>query len=147
MRTTIIRTYSELILLPTFIDRYKYLRLGNSVAEETFGYERWLNQNFYTSAEWKRIRRAVVMRDQGCDLSISDREIQGRIYIHHVNPITKEDVINRSRFLLDPEYLISCSFDTHNAIHFGDSNLLVLDPISRTPNDTCPWKRKETISG
>ena len=136
-----IRTYSKLITLPTFEERFRYLQLGGKVGEDTFGHDRYLNQMFYTSDEWRRIRRDVIVRDNGCDLGIQDREIHGLIIIHHMNPITIEDIINRSEFLLNPEYLISTIKNTHDAIHFSDERILITDPIERRPNDTCPWKR------
>lgn len=136
-----IRTYSELITLPTFEERFRYLQLGGKIGEDTFGHDRYLNQMFYTSDEWRRIRRDVIVRDNGCDLGIQDREIHGLIIIHHMNPITIEDIINRSEFLLNPEYLISTVKNTHDAIHFSDERILITDPIERRPNDTCPWKR------
>ena len=136
-----IRTYSEMITLPTFEERFRYLQLGGKVGEDTFGHDRYLNQMFYTSDEWRRIRRDVIVRDNGCDLGIQDREIHGLIIIHHMNPITIEDIINRSEFLLNPEYLISTVKNTHDAIHFSDERILITDPIERRPNDTCPWKR------
>ena len=136
-----IRTYSELITLPTFEERFRYLQLGGKVGEDTFGHDRYLNQMFYTSDEWRRIRRDVIVRDNGCDLGIQDREIHGLIIIHHMNPITIEDIINRSEFLLNPESLISTVKNTHDAIHFSDERILITDPIERRPNDTCPWKR------
>ena len=136
-----IRTYSELITLLTFEERFRYLQLGGKVGEDTFGHDRYLNQMFYTSDEWRRIRRDVIVRDNGCDLGIQDREIHGLIIIHHMNPITIEDIINRSEFLLNPEYLISTVKNTHDAIHFSDERILIADPIERRPNDTCPWKR------
>ena len=136
-----IRTYSELITLSTFEERFRYLQLGGKVGEDTFGHDRYLNQMFYTSDEWRRIRRDVIVRDNGCDLGIQDREIHGLIIIHHMNPITVEDIINRSEFLLNPEYLISTVKNTHDAIHFSDERILITDPIERRPNDTCPWKR------
>ena len=136
-----IRTYSELITIPTFIERYRYLRLGGKVGEETFGFDRWLNQVFYTSGEWRAIRDSVIVRDLGCDLGMSDREIQGRILVHHMNPISKEDILRRSDFLLNPEYLICTVKNTHDAIHYGDESLLILEPVERFKNDTCPWRR------
>ena len=138
---TTIRTYSELIKIPTFIERYRYLRLGGKVGEETFGFDRYLNQKFYTDDEWRAVRDAVIVRDLGCDLGIPDREIQSRILVHHMNPITKEDILNRSKFLLDPEYMICTMKNTHDAIHYGDESLLYTAPVERTKNDTCPWKR------
>lgn len=136
-----IRTYSELIKLPTFIDRYNYLRLDGVVGEETFGFDRWLNQIFYKDREWLSIRDYVIIRDNGCDLGIPDREIHFRILVHHMNPISKEDILARSEFLLNPEYLICTCKITHDAIHYGNENLLIGEPIERSPNDTCPWRR------
>jgi hypothetical protein len=137
-----IRTYSELITIPSFIERYRYLRLGGRVGEQTFGFDRYLNQVFYSSdPEWLAVRRKVILRDNGCDLGIEDREIFNRIIVHHMNPITKEDLIYRTKFLLDPEYLISTIKNTHDAIHYGDESLLLAEPIIRTKNDTCPWRR------
>lgn len=136
-----IKTYSELIQLPTFIERYRYLRIGGSVGEETFGFDRYLNQKFYKSAEWLSARNYVITRDLGCDLGMEDREIYGRILIHHMNPISIDDIVNRTELLLDPEYLICTTKNTHDAIHYGDENLLIMGPIERSKNDTCPWKR------
>lgn len=135
-----IKTYSEMITFPTFIERYRYLKLGDKVGEETFGFDRYLNQVFYTSKEWRDIRRHVILRDNGCDLGMPDREIAGAILIHHMNPITVEDIVKRSEFLLDPEYLVCTVKNTHNAIHYGDEDILFTDPIERRPNDMCPWK-------
>lgn len=139
MRSTIL-TYSELCQLDTFKERYRYLRLNGSVGNATFGFDRWLNQRFYKDPEWIALRRDIIIRDLGCDLGISDREICGPIMVHHMNPITKEDIIYRSEFLLNPEYLICCSDNTHKAIHYGDESLLILAPIVRSRNDTCPWR-------
>lgn len=137
-----IKTYSELITLPTFEERYEYLRLDGTVCEETFGFDRYLNQEFYQrSREWKRIRDFVIIRDQGCDLGIEGREIQGKILVHHMNPITKDDLLKGSKFLLDPEYLICTLKSTHDAIHYGDENLLMKGPVQRTLYDTCPWRK------
>lgn len=136
----IIRTYSELITIPTFEERFEYLRLDGRVGETTFGFDRYLNQAFYKDPEWLRIRNEVIIRDQGCDLAIEDHEIRGRILVHHMNPIKAEDIIERSRFLLEPEYLICTMKNTHDAIHFGDSSLLIKTPIERSKNDTCPWR-------
>ena len=138
---TSIRTYSELILLPTFEERYEYLRLDGRVGEETFGFDRWLNQTFYKSEEWLSMRDKIIVRDNGCDLGIPGRDIYSRILIHHMNPITKEDILRRSDILLNPEYLICVTPNTHRAIHYGNSNLLIKDLIERRPNDTCPWKQ------
>ena len=139
--STGIRTYSELITLPTFEERYRYLKLTGRVGEDTFGFDRYLNQIFYQSDEWKSIRDYVIVRDGGCDLGIPDREIYGRILVHHMNPIRQEDILRRSKFLLDPEYLICTIKNTHDAIHYGDESLLILAPIERMKNDTCPWRR------
>ena len=138
---TTIKTYSELIELPTFKERYGYLRLSGRVGKDTFGFDRYLNQNFYRSIEWKRVRDQVIVRDNGCDLGIEDRPIAGKILIHHMNPITDKDILNLTDILLNPEYLICVSHITHNAIHYGDENLLITEPIVRTKYDTCPWKR------
>ena len=136
-----IKTYSELITLPTFIDRYRYLKLEGQVGKETFGFDRWLNQNFYHSDdEWRSVRDRVIIRDNGCDLAIPEREIRTKIFVHHMNPITKEDIIRRSKYLLDPEYLICMTKRTHDAIHYGNEDLLIEDPIARKMYDTCPWK-------
>ena len=140
MTSTNIRIYSELITIPTFKGRYEYLRLKGIIGEETFGFDRYLNQSFYRSREWMDIRDYVIVRDNGCDLGMPGHEIHGRILIHHMNPITKEDILRRSEFLLDPEYLISTIKLTHDAIHYGDENLLMDEPIVRTKNDTCPWR-------
>lgn len=136
-----IRTYSELITFPTFEERYRYLRLEGKVGEDTFGFDRWLNQSFYKDREWRAIRDKVIIRDNGCDLGIPDREIHSRIIVHHMNPITKDDILYRSAFLLNPEYLICTVKNTHDAIHYGDEGLLIKVPIERTQNDTCPWRR------
>ena len=139
-----IRTYSELMTLNTFEERYRYLRLRGSVGKETFGFDRLINQFFYQrSKEWDDIRKFVIRRDNGCDLGIEDREIPNgvKILIHHMNPISLRDIELRSDILLDPEYLITTTHQTHNAIHYGDEKLLIGDPIIRTRNDTCPWKR------
>ena len=136
----IIRTYSELITLPTFEERFNYLKLKGQVGKDTFGFDRWLNQIFYRDPEWKSIRDYVIVRDNGCDLGVDGYEINGRILVHHMNPISKEDILERSKYLLDPEFLISTVHNTHNAIHYGDEDLLIKTPIERTKNDTCPWK-------
>lgn len=137
-----IKTYSELITLPTFEERYLYLRLGGKVGEDTFGFDRYLNQIFYRSEEWKAIRRQVIIRDNGCDLGCEDREIPNgvKILIHHMNPITKKDILDRSDFLLNPEYLITTIKHTHDAIHYGDDSSIFTPVIERSKNDTCPWK-------
>lgn len=135
-----IRSYSELKKFPTFQERYEYLRLGGRVGRETFGFDRYLNQIFYKSKDWLSARDYVVIRDNGCDLGIEGHEIYGSILIHHMNPVSREDILNRSELLLDPEYLITTILSTHNAIHYGDNSLLLKLPVERTRNDTCPWR-------
>lgn len=136
----IIRTYNELMLLPTFEERFEYLKLSGRVGEETFGFDRWLNQKFYRSAEWKHLRDQVIIRDNGCDLGVEGREIYGKILIHHMNPISKKDILERTDLLLNPMYLISVTKQTHDAIHYSDDSILMKDPIVRSRNDTCPWR-------
>lgn len=136
-----IKTYSDLIQLPTFEERFQYLKLSGAVGKETFGFDRYLNQNFYRSAAWKRVRDQVIVRDNGCDLGIDDRIIYGKILIHHMNPINDRDILDLTDILLNPEYLICVSHLTHNAIHYSDESLLPREPIVRFKNDTCPWKR------
>lgn len=135
-----IRTYSELCLLPTFRERYEYLKLQGIVGEETFGFDRYMNQFFYRSPEWRAIRDEVIARDEGCDLGILGREIFDRIIIHHMNPISPEDIRDRSDFLLNPDFLIVTTHRTHQAIHYGNEELLVQDEVVRFKNDMCPWK-------
>lgn len=135
-----IRTYSELITIPTFKERFEYLRLGGRVGEETFGFDRYLNQSFYKSPEWRSVRDQVIIRDAGCDLAMEGHEIFGKILVHHMNPISMEDIVHRTKYLLDPEYLICTIKNTHDAIHYGDGSLLITGPIERTKNDTCPWR-------
>ena len=133
-----IRTYSELIQIPTFEERYEYLKLGGEIGAETFGFERYLNQRFYRSKEWKALRDEIIVRDNGCDLGVIGYEIYGKIYIHHMNPITADDIRNNTEYLMNPEFLISTTHNTHNAIHYGDSDLLnAAVPVDRTKNDTC----------
>lgn len=136
-----IKTYSKLIQLSTFEERYEYLRLGGTVGVKTFGYDRYLNQALYNSPEWKRFRREIIIRDNGCDLAFNGYEIHGLILIHHINPITIEDIVNRAYKVFDPENVISTSHNTHNAIHYGDSSLLRSIPVERSEYDTCPWKK------
>ena len=138
--TTSIRTYSELIALPTFEERFKYLQLNGTVAKDTFGFDRYINQNFYRSKEWKRVRDFVILRDNGCDLAAEDYVIHGKIIIHHMNPITVKDISDVTDYLMNPEYLISNTHSTHNAIHYGDGSLLMMLPTERRKNDTCPWR-------
>lgn len=140
IQMTKIRSYTELKRLHTFKDRYQYLRLDGLVGKETFGFDRYLNQLFYRSNKWKRIRDHVIVRDNACDLGMEGHDIYGRIIIHHMNPITIEDIENESALLLDPEFLICTIHNTHNAIHYGDDSLLITGPIIRTKNDTCPWR-------
>ena len=135
------RTYGELIKIENFLDRYEYLKLNGSVGTETFGFDRWLNQIFYRSPEWKHIREEVIIRDDGCDLGIRDRPIGGRIYVHHMNPIDVNSIVERKSILLNPDFLICCSHNTHEAIHYGNSDILLPDKfVERKPNDTIPWK-------
>jgi len=143
-----IRTYSELIKLPTFEERYRYLRIGGRVGEETFGFDRYLNQKFYrTDPEWREVKDYVILRDTGNNDYCQDLgmpygyDIIGTILIHHMNPITQEDIIKRTKYLLDPEYLICTILNTHNAIHYGDESLLITAPVERSRYDTCPWRR------
>ena len=135
-----IRTYSELILLTTFEERFKYLQLNGRVGDDTFGFDRYINQKFYRSAEWKRISDYIIIRGNGCDLALKGYEIYGRILIHHMNPITVKDVELSTEYLMNPEYLICVTHNTHNAIHYGDEKLITKGPVVRTKNDTCPWK-------
>lgn len=135
-----IRTYSELCKLKTFKERYNYLKLCGEVGKETFGFDRYLNQIIYKLPEWKSVRDKVIVRDCGCDLGMEGYEIGEKILVHHMNPITMDDVISHSQDIFNPEYLICVSHQTHNAIHYGDENQLILDPVERSPNDTCPWK-------
>ncbi len=135
------KTYSECISLPTFEERFEYLKLSGGVGMETFGSSRYLNQIFYGTPEWKRARRDVIARDEGCDLAHPDRPINTKIYVHHINPITVDDILQRRDFLFDPENLISISFNTHNAVHYGDASLLIPSkPIERKPFDQAPWR-------
>ena len=134
------KCYSELIALPTFIERYRYLKLNGVVGEDTFGFKRWLNQVLYTSSDWKSFRREIARRDNGCDLAVRGFEVYGPVIVHHIVPITYEDVLNRSKCLFDPENVILTQLGTHNAIHYGDESLLNIAPVERKLNDTCPWK-------
>lgn len=134
------KTYSELIKFPTFEERFKYLELDGQVGVETFGFDRYLNQKFYKLPEWQQVRNDVIIRDGGCDLGIDDREIFGRIIIHHINPISVNDIKNKERWILDPEFLICTCKRTHDAIHYSDESILYNEPIERSPNDTIPWR-------
>ena len=136
-----IRTYSELSTLTSFKDRFRYLKLDGAVGEATFGFDRYLNQLFYRSQRWRKIRDEVIVRDCGCDLGIEGYEIYKYAMIHHMNPITAKDIQNESEYLLNPEYLITTTQQTHNAIHYGNEDLLPTMPVERTQNDTCPWRR------
>lgn len=139
-KTTGIKTYSELIEIPSFLERFRYLKIGGQVGKETFGYERYLNQILYKSGEWRRFRRDIILRDHGCDLACEGFDIYGKIIVHHIDPITVEDVLNRNPKVFDPENVISTSLNTHNAIHYGDEYLLMIEPVERRPYDTCPWR-------
>lgn len=134
------KKYSDLIKLETFEERFRYLKLEGAVGRDTFGFDRYLNQIFYKSQEWREARDYVIMRDNGCDLGVEGFEIFGRVIIHHMNPITMQDIERRNPDIFDPEYLICTTHKTHNAIHYSDESILTIKPIMRTPNDTCPWK-------
>lgn len=135
------KTYSELIQFPTFEERFKYLKLDGRVSEETFGFDRYLNQRFYRSKEWRSLRDKIIIRDMGCDLGIENYPIYGKVLIHHMNPISSKDILDLTDYLLNPEYLICTTYDTHNAIHYGDADQIPYKEfVERTPNDTCPWK-------
>lgn len=135
------RTYSELITIPTYEDRFRYLQLKGAVGKDTFGYDRYLNQILYNSKEWKRFRDEIIIRDNGCDLAFEGYDIHGRILVHHINPITVDDVVNRNPIVFDPENVICVTHNTHNAIHYGDESLLITAPIERMKHDTCLWKK------
>ena len=137
----VIRTYTELTKLPTYEERFAYLRLDGTVCDETFGNDRYLNRILYKSPRWRKVRREVIIRDNGCDLEIEDYEIRGRIIVHHMDPITLDDIIHERDSVFNPEYLICTAHNTHNAIHYGDESLLVTAPIERSKNDTCPWRK------
>lgn len=134
------KSYSELIRLNTFEERFRYLKLDGIVGETTFGFDRYLNQIFYNSPEWKKLRNEIIVRDNGCDLGVEGYLIHGKILIHHINPITIDDIRNKSSRLFDKNNLITTVHNTHNAIHYGDESLIFTVPIERKPNDTCPWK-------
>lgn len=136
-----LKTYQELSLLKTFEERFYYLKLSGKVGTETFGFDRYMNQRFYQSDRWKRLRDQIIIRDNGCDLGVDDRPIQGSVLIHHLNPVSQQDILQQSELLLNPNYLICVSHDTHNAIHYGDEGLLFTMPPERRRNDTCPWKQ------
>lgn len=134
-----IRRYSDLSGISTFVERFRYLALGSSVGRTTFGFDRWLNQRFYTSQEWKWSRRFVIDRDQGCDLGIQGHEIHRELLVHHMNPMTPKDIVEGEEWIFDPEYLITTQHRTHNAIHFGDEGLLPRPHVDRRPGDTKLW--------
>ena len=140
MKNQMIKTYSELIKYSTFEERFRYLSLKGQVGEETYGFDRWINQRFYRSSEWRQIRDFIIVRDSGCDLGIIGREIPDRVIVHHINPILVDDIKDVTEFLFNPEFLICTSHNTHQAIHYGDESLLISEPVQRTANDTCPWK-------
>ncbi len=136
----LLKSYRNLILLPTILDRFEYLRIKANVGDSTFGFDRFINQDFYQSREWRQVRMKVIARDEGCDLGVPEYPIGGKVIIHHINPITAEDIENASELLFDLDNLICVSESTHNAIHFGDETLLPAEPIIRMPGDTCPWR-------
>lgn len=134
------RSYHELITIPQYLERFEYLKLNGSVGKETFGYDRYLNQILYRSDEWKKFRRQIIQRDLGRDMAHSDHEIMGRVLVHHINPITVQDIVDRNFKVFDPDNVVLVSHITHEAIHYGDDSLLIKDPVIRKPNDTCPWR-------
>lgn len=136
-----IRSYSEMISLSTFVERYHYLKLNGKIGDSTFGFKRWVNQEFYHSPEWLKFRDKIIIRDDGCDLASEGFSIHGSIIIHHINPITYDDILNRRSVVFDPENVVSTKLSTHNAIHYGDETLLILAPKERRKNDTCPWRQ------
>lgn len=135
------KTYNELITIKDFRERYLYLKIGGIIGDETFGTDRYLNQIFYKTPEWRRFRNEVIIRDNGCDLAHEDYSIQGRIIIHHINPITADDILKRRSLLFDPDNVVCVSHNMHEAIHYGDISLLPEDYIPRQPNDTIPWRQ------
>lgn len=135
-----IRRYSDLISIESFLDRFDYLKLDGYVGSETFGFDRYINQVLYTSTEWRNFRRDIIIRDNSCDLAHPDYELDKHVIIHHINPLTLRDIESRSSVIFDPENVVCVSHRTHNAIHYGDKGQLPQDPISRSANDTCPWK-------
>lgn len=137
-----IRSYSEMIRFRTFEERFNYLKLEGRVGEETFGYDRYINQMLYKSSRWLKLKNEIIIRDNGCDLGIEGREIHGPVTIHHINPITVEDILNENPMVFDPDNLVCVSHMTHNAIHYSDENILIRDPIVRSEHDTCPWKKR-----
>lgn len=140
MMNGMIKSYSEMITLPTFEERFEYLRLKGYVGKDTFGHDRYLNQILYNSKEWKSTRNKIIIRDNGCDLACEGFEIHGQVLIHHINPISVEDIVNCNPIVFDPENLITTVHNTHNAIHYGDGSLLITTPVERSKNDTIPWR-------
>lgn len=137
------KRYSEMITMSEFDDRFRYAKLDGQVGKDTFGFDRYLNQQFYRSKEWKRLRDQIIIRDNGCDLGVPGHEISGKIYIHHLNPLSPEDITESTKKLFDPDNLVCVSAETHNAIHYGDESILEKNKIvERSPGDTCPWKRR-----
>ena len=140
MMNGMVKSYSEMITLPTFEERFEYLRLKGFVGKDTFGHDRYLNQILYNSKEWKSTRNKIIIRDNGCDLACKGFEIHGQVLIHHINPISVEDIVNRDPIVFDPENLVTTVHNTHNAIHYGDMGLLITTPVERSKNDTIPWR-------
>lgn len=142
MVNLMIRSYSELIKLPTFEERFDYLKLGGSVGQSTFGYDRYLNQQFYTSGKWRKFRDEIIARDMGCDLGVEGYEINGQpVLIHHINPLKRNDIVDRSPYLMDPDNVITTTYRTHRAIHYGDKSQIFTGLVERSANDTCPWRQ------
>lgn len=142
MVNLMIRSYSELIQLPTFEERFDYLKLGGSVGQSTFGYDRYLNQQFYTSGKWRKFRDEIIARDMGCDLGVEGYEINGQpVLIHHINPLKRNDIVDRSPYLMDPDNVITTTYRTHRAIHYGDKSQIFTGLVERSANDTCPWRQ------
>ena len=141
MVTTNFKTYSELITFSTFEERFRYLKCNGTVGDETFGFKRWVNQEFYQSQRWRKFRDEIIIRDDGCDLGVLGYRIYGPVTIHHLNQITYEDILELRPCVFDPENVICTGMKTHNAIHYGDENLLILPPVERSRNDTCPWRK------
>lgn len=138
---TLIKRYSDLKILKSFEERFEYLKMNSLVGGETFGRDRYLNQVLYSSPEWKRIRDQIILRDNGCDLGVEGYEIHGRILVHHLEPITVDDILSRDQKIFDPENLICVTHSTHNAIHYGNVNMIPHTIVTRKKHDTCPWKR------
>lgn len=136
-----IRTYKELMRIPTFLERFEYLKLDGRIGDQTFGFDRYINQTYYRSKAWKKLRDEVIIRDHGCDLAMPGYDIYSQLRVHHMNPLTIEDIENCTEFLTNPDYLITTTLNTHNAIHYGDASLLLELPKERAPFDTCPWKQ------